>query len=153
MKKIVQNAFAVYFLRLTALLFVYPVSGGISKYILKNDIYQIKLFTFLSFWYYSIAQVIYSAFWTLLFYIGSRLIKPNLGAISKVCIVSFAIFLVETFLTYQHDILKNKTFFSVKIFEASFYGYVINQILAFFAFLYLYNSPGKEMIKRPSVLP
>jgi hypothetical protein len=153
MKNILLNIAILYLLRLTSLFFIYPVNGIISKYLLNNDVYQIKYFTFLSIWYFSIASLIYGIIWAICFYLCCYLIRNKMNLIGKISIISFLIFISETFFKYHHYIINNKTFFSDKLFEVDFYQYLIGQIMTFLTFLYLYVVVGSKIIKRPTILP
>jgi len=153
MKNILTNVAILYFIRLGSLFLLYPIEGLVSRFFLNTDIYQIRYFTFLSIWYYFITGVIYALIWAFCFYFFCNFISNKIHIKLKVTIVSILIFVFETLLKYQHDIIKNKTFFNKELFEIDFFQYLIGQIIVFFIFLYLYIGIGIKIVKRPTMLP
>ena len=153
MKNISKNITIVYLLRFISLLIAYPFIGIIAKYLFHNGIYQIEYFTTLSIWYFFITSLVYALIWAICFYLGSNLILTKMRTKVKIGIISLLIFIVETFIENQHEILKNKTFFNVEIFKTDFLQYLIGQIFTFFIFLYLYCTLARSIIKRTSTLP
>ncbi len=153
MKRIIFNAALIYIVKLLSSMIAYPFIAIIVKYVLKNDIYQIQLFTIDSLWYHFIYFFVNGAFWTPAFYLLSALIQIKMKPLHKILIVGFLLIIVDLFFTYLHQIVYNKTFFKVQIFEILFIEYLVMYSLIFIVFLYLYMDVWYKSIKRPTVLP
>jgi|GEM_PF-5231533 len=153
MKTIFQNITAVFLLRLIASLAIYPIYSFIGKYLLKNDIYQTKYFTAGSIWFYFIYQIVLSAIWAVCFYLISTLMNFKMRMTNKVVIVCVALLALEISIVYQHEIFKNRTFFSNEIYTVNFIQNQIGNLFIIAAFVYLYTVFNAKIIKLPSRLP
>jgi hypothetical protein len=153
MKALTFNFTAIYLMRLFALLAAYPFYAFVGKYLLKNDIYQIKYFTFGSIWFYFIAQTVIAAMWTSLFYFLCILFVGRTNKYIRMFLLCTIISVVEIIAKYNREIFFNKTFFLDDVHSVDFLLYLIFQIFLLPIFGCIYFSIGSRIIKRPTMLP
>jgi hypothetical protein len=153
MKTIFYNYISIYLLRLITSLAVYPAWSLIGKHLLKNDIYQYKFFTFGSIWFYFIYQIAMSAIWAVCFYLISTLMNVKMKITNKLAMICITLLILEILVAYQHEIIKNRTFFANEIYSVDFIQNQVGNLLNILIFIYFYTLLNAKIIKRPSTLP
>jgi hypothetical protein len=153
MKAIFKNIITVYFLRLAASLLTYPIISAIGRYCIKDDIRHFEYFNLGPIWFYFIYQVVVSLIWAICFYIISILMSFKIELIYKLILLCMVLSFIETVVEYQHEIIKNKTFFLVEIHSVHFIRQQIVNFPIIILFICLYTLLHNKMIKRPTILP
>lgn len=151
-KKIACNYFIIFIMRFFSSIIAYPCYAGFGKFILHNDIYQIKYFTVGSFWYYLIYQFSMGSIWSFFFYLLFGISNLKVKKTNSIALFFIILLIFELIFSNLREI-KNNNFYSCDFVMEGVLQTAFNYLILYFIFTYMYSNFGEKIILRPTSLP